>query len=172
MVTSGVSAFDFDAIAIDGARVSLSRFRGCVLLIVNVASRCGYTPQYEGLEQLHRTYRDRGLVVLGFPSNEFGRQEPGTDADIEQFCSERYGVTFPMFRKTTVNGDSAHPLFRFLRSQQKGWLGSEWIKWNFTKFLVNREGQPVARFGPRETPAAIEPAIQRVLGTVEARLDG
>jgi glutathione peroxidase len=166
---SAVSAFDFDATTIDGRRLSLSDYRGCVLLVVNVASRCGYTPQYAGLERLYRSYRDRGLVVLGFPSDEFGGQEPGTDAEIEAFCKEAYDVSFPLFQKTTVNGSAAHPLYQFLRSQRKGFLGTDRIKWNFTKFLIDRSGHVVARFGTSATPSAIEAAIVKLLDGEAAR---
>ena len=137
----------------------LARFAGQVLLIVNVASRCGFTPQYRALEALYRSHRDQGFVVLGFPCNQFGGQEPGADAEILAFCSERYDVTFPLFSKVEVNGPGAHPLFACLTSRQPGWLGLRAIKWNFTKFLVNRRGKPIRRFGPRARPESLEPAI-------------
>jgi glutathione peroxidase len=157
------SVFEFEAIAIDGTAQSLSLFRGRVLLIVNVASQCGFTPQYQALEALYRRHRARGLEVLGFPCNQFGGQEPGTADEISAFCRESYDVTFPLFATIEVNGTGAHPLYRFLKARRKGLLGSEAIKWNFTKFLVGRDGQPVARFGSRITPAAIEPAILKAL---------
>ena len=133
------------------------------MLVVNVASRCGYTPQYKGLEELYRRYVERGFVVLGFPCDQFGRQEPGTDADILAFCSLTYDVTFPMFSKVKVNGEDAAPLFAFLKSARKGWLGSEGIKWNFTKFLVDRSGQVVKRFGATDAPESIDKDVQALL---------
>ena len=153
----------FEVTAIDGETFSLERYRGRPLLIVNVASRCGMTPQYAGLESLYRKFKDRGLVVLGFPCNQFGGQEPGSAQEIGAFCRQEYDITFPMFMKVDVNGPNAHPLFRFLKSQKKGLLGTEAIKWNFTKFLVDRDGNVIARFGPRETPEQFEPDIERVL---------
>lgn len=152
-----------EAEALDGGIVNLDRFSGHVLLIVNVASRCGFTPQYRALEQLHRRYRERGFAVLGFPCDQFGRQEPGTHAEIRRFCSESYDVTFPMFGKVDVNGKAAHRLFRFLKTQKRGPLGVERILWNFTKFLVARDGQVLARYSPRTKPAAIESALVRAL---------
>jgi glutathione peroxidase len=159
------SIYAFDVTAIDGTRVSLAGYRDRVLLIVNVASRCGYTPQYAGLEALYRRHRDQGLVILGFPCDQFGHQEPGTEAEIRDFCSLTYDVTFPMFSRIHVNGGDADPLYVFLKSQRKGLLGSARIKWNFTKFLVDRTGAVVRRFGPRDTPASIEPAVVAILGT-------
>ncbi|HWB31185.1 MAG TPA: glutathione peroxidase [Vicinamibacterales bacterium] len=158
------SLFDFDAIAIDGTSVALDRYRGGVLLVVNVASQCGFTPQYRGLEDLYRRHKDAGLVVLGFPCDQFGHQEPGTNEDIRRFCTEAYDVTFPMFAKIDVNGRNAHPLFVFLKSQRKGVLGTEAIKWNFTKFLVDRDGRVVRRFAPSDTPEKIEAAVRELLG--------
>jgi glutathione peroxidase len=134
----------------------MAEFRGQALLIVNVASECGFTPQYAGLERLYRTYHARGFSVLGFPCDQFGHQEPGANAAIARFCADTYDVTFPMFAKIDVNGAAAHPLFRWLKSQRKGILGTEAIKWNFTKFLVSRHGDVVNRFGPADTPDAIE----------------
>jgi glutathione peroxidase len=154
---------NFEVTSIDGERFSMDRYRGRTLLIVNVASRCGMTPQYAGLEALYRRFRNRGLIVLGFPCNQFGRQEPGSAQEIDTFCRENYDVTFPMFTKVDVNGANAHPLFRFLKSQKRGLLGTEAIKWNFTKFLVDAQGNIVARFAPRETPEQLEPQIERVL---------
>lgn len=160
-----MSIYDFEATALDGTRVSLGRYRGNVLLIVNVASECGFTPQYAGLEALYRRHRERGLVVLGFPCDQFGHQEPGDEAAIRQFCTTRYDVTFPLFAKIEVNGPGAHPLYRYLKRAQPGVLGSEAIKWNFTKFLVDRDGSVIRRYAPRDTPEAIEPDLLPLLGT-------
>jgi glutathione peroxidase len=152
---------------LDGQPLSLSYFRGRVLLIVNTASLCGFTPQYAGLEALYRTYRDRGFEVLGFPCNQFGDQEPGTEAGIAAFCSKNYGVTFPLFAKIDVNGPNAHPLYRFLKKEKPGVFGIfglRAIRWNFTKFLVDRSGNVVARYSPLKVPSALAPAIERLLG--------
>jgi glutathione peroxidase len=157
------SIYDIDIITIDGERISLSRYKGRPLLIVNVASRCGYTPQYAGLEDLYRRYQDKGLVILGFPCNQFGHQEPGSDADVKQFCSEKYDVTFPMFSKVDVKGEHAHPLYRYLTSKKKGIFGRSAIPWNFGKFLVNAEGEVVRRYSARDTPAAIEKDLVALL---------
>lgn len=154
---------EFKATSITGQDIALTEYAGQVLLIVNVASKCGLTPQYAGLETLWRTYGERGLTVLGFPCDQFANQEPGTDAQIAEFCSANYGVTFPMFAKVLVNGEDAHPLCKWLRSQQPGLLGSEAIKWNFTKFLVARDGRVLQRFGPTESPASLTPAIEAAL---------
>jgi glutathione peroxidase len=151
---------DFSAVGLDGVEHSLAGYAGQVLLVVNVASQCGFTPQYAGLEALHEKYRDRGFAVLGFPCNQFGHQEPGDAAQIRQFCDTRYGVTFPMFAKIEVNGDGAHPLYRWLKSEKPGVLGTEAIKWNFTKFLVGRDGWVIARYAPTDTPESIAPAIE------------
>jgi glutathione peroxidase len=156
--------YDIDLTTIDGRSQRLADYRGKTLLIVNVASRCGYTPQYAGLERLYRKYRNDGFAILGFPCDQFGRQEPGTNAAIQSFCSERYDVTFPMFSKTRVNGDDAHPLFKYLKNARKGWLGIGAIAWNFTKFLIDRDGNVVSRFGPRDTPERIEPEVVKLLG--------
>jgi glutathione peroxidase len=158
------SLYDIDATSAGGEVMRMDRFRGQVLLVVNVASRCGFTPQYAALEALYRKYKDRGFVVLGFPCNQFGAQEPGSEADILGFCTSTYGVTFPLFAKVDVNGKAAHPLFVLLKSQQSGLLGASVIKWNFTKFLVDRNGRVTARFSPATKPAAIEPHIVRLLG--------
>lgn len=160
--------YDIDVTSIDGETFSMGRYRGRVLLIVNVASQCGYTPQYAGLEALYRKYRDRGLVVLGFPCNQFGSQEPEDEVTIGRFCSETYGVTFPLFRKINVNGDDAHPLFRFLKAKKRGILGTEAIKWNFTKFLVDANGAVTARYGPADTPSEIDADIELLLPTPSA----
>ena len=150
------TVYDFSARDIDGAERSLGDWRGKTLLIVNVASKCGFTPQYKGLEELWRKHRDQGLVVLGFPCDQFGHQEPGDEAEIKQFCSTTYEVTFPMFAKIEVNGEHAHPLYRWLKKEAKGLLGSESIKWNFTKFLVDAEGRVVKRYAPNDAPEKIE----------------
>jgi glutathione peroxidase len=148
--------YELELTTIDGGSRSLGEWRGLVLLIVNVASRCGLTPQYAGLEALYRRHSDRGFAVLGFPCDQFGHQEPGDEAEIQQFCSLTYDVTFPMFAKVEVNGPGAHPLYRHLKSAKKGLLGTEAIKWNFTKFLVDRHGTVVRRYGPHDTPEQIE----------------
>lgn len=155
--------YDHTVRTIDGQLRSMADFRGRVLLIVNVASECGYTPQYQGLEALHRQYQDSGLTVLGFPCDQFGHQEPGTEAEIATFCETRFGVTFPLFAKIDVNGASADPLFRHLKAAKPGLLGTERIKWNFTKFLVDRDGKVVERFGSADTPEKIEPKIRALL---------
>ena len=141
----------------------LSDYRGKPMLIVNTASKCGFTPQYEGLEKLYEQHKDKGLVVLGFPCNQFGAQEPGSEEEIGAFCEANYGVTFPMFAKINVNGSDAHPLYTFLKGEKGGILGTKNIKWNFTKFLVNRDGAVVGRFAPATKPDAIEQAIAKVL---------
>lgn len=148
--------YDIPLMTLDGQTITLDRYRGKTLLIVNVASQCGFTPQYKGLEALFRKYKDKGLVVLGFPCNQFGRQEPGSEADIRKFCDEHFGVTFPMFAKIEVNGPNAHPLYRHLTSKKRGFLGRRAIAWNFTKFLVSPNGDVVARYGARRKPEAIE----------------
>ena len=145
--------YEIEVRRIDGTVQTMTAYRGQVLLIVNVASQCGFTPQYEGLEALYRKYLERGFSVLGFPCDQFGHQEPGTDEEIAEFCAGRYGVTFPMFSKIDVNGPGTHPLFQLLKSEQAGVLGTEAIKWNFTKFLVSRSGRVVKRFAPADSPA-------------------
>ena len=157
------SVHDFTVDDIHGKPVPLDRYKGEVLLIVNVASQCGFTPQYKGLEALHEKYKDRGLVVLGFPCNQFGGQEPGTESEIATFCETSFGVTFPMFSKVDVNGDAAAPLYRHLKSARPGLLGTEAIKWNFTKFLVDRAGKVVARFAPNDTPESIAGDVEKAL---------
>ena len=154
---------DIAARRIDGAERDLSEFKGKVLLIVNVASRCGFTPQYTGLEALYRSCRQRGFEVLGFPCNQFGSQEPGSEAEIGSFCSTNYDVTFPMFAKVDVNGAGVHPLYQFLKSEKPGVLGTEAIKWNFTKFLVNRQGDVVKRYAPNEKPEDLSTDIEGLL---------
>jgi glutathione peroxidase len=157
------SAWDFTATTIDGREQPLGEYEGKALLVVNVASKCGFTPQYEGLEKLHESYADQGLVVLGFPCDQFGHQEPGTEAEIQDFCTTNYGVKFPMFAKIDVNGDGAHPLYRWLRSEKSGVLGDR-IKWNFTKFLVGRDGQVIKRYASTTKPEKIAPDIEEALG--------
>jgi glutathione peroxidase len=156
--------YDIPLTTIDGRATTLAEWRGRVLLVVNVASGCGYTPQYAGLEALHRRHADAGLTVLGFPCDQFGGQEPGDEATIADFCRLTYDVTFPMFAKVHVNGPDAHPLFERLKAERPGVLGSRAIKWNFTKFVVARDGTVVHRFAPRDTPEAIEGEVVRVLG--------
>jgi len=151
----------------DGGPLSLGHFRGRVLLMVNTASLCGFTPQYAELEALYRRYGHRGFEVLGFPCNQFGGQEPGSEAEIGAFCTNHYGVTFPLFAKIEVNGPNAHPLYRFLKKEKPGilgFVGSGAIRWNFTKFLIDREGRVAARYGPAKKPMTLAPAIERLLG--------
>lgn len=158
-----MNVHDFSAIDITGKECRLSDFAGKLLLIVNTASACGLTPQYAGLQQLQQDFSD-DLVVLGFPCNQFGSQEPGTEAEISEFCDLNYKVTFPMFAKIEVNGDGAHPLWKFLKEERPGILGTEAIKWNFTKFLIDRQGEPMARYAPTTTPEAIRPDIEKAMG--------
>jgi len=158
-----MSIYDFEVKTIDGAKTTLQPYKGKVLLIVNVASKCGFTYQYEGLEKLYKTYKDKGLVVLGFPCNQFSNQEPGNEEEIKNFCSLTYDVTFPMFSKIDVNGENAHPLYVYLKKEQSGLLGSEGIKWNFTKFLVDKNGKVVDRFAPATTPESLEETIKELL---------
>jgi glutathione peroxidase len=158
-----MSVYDFEAKSLSGEPVPLSNFRGQALLIVNVASKCGFTPQYEGLQALYDSCYSRGLEVLGFPCNQFGGQEPGGPEEIQSFCQGNYGVDFPMFAKIDVNGPDAHPLYDYLKRARPGFLGSRRIKWNFTKFLTDREGRPVRRFGPSTPPDRIRPAIEELL---------
>jgi len=158
------TAFDFSATAIDGQPQSLDAWRGKVLLVVNTASKCGFTPQYTGLEKLWRDYGDRGLVVLGFPCDQFGHQEPGDEEEIRNFCSLTYDVSFPMFAKVEVNGGNTHPLWKWLKSEKSGLLGLEGIKWNFTKFLVGRDGQVIKRYAPTDKPESIAKDIEKALG--------
>lgn len=158
-----IHGFEFRSLG-GAVPVSLADFAGKVVLIVNTASRCGFTPQYAGLQHLHETYAGRGLVVLGFPCNQFGAQEPGDAPDIAQFCERNYGVSFPLSEKVDVNGDAAHPLFRFLTSALPGVLGTQPIKWNFTKFLVDKNGVPFRRYAPTTSPADLVPDIEALLG--------
>jgi len=157
------SVYDFRAVGIDGTARPMEDFRGKVLLIVNVASQCGFTPQYAGLEALYRKHRAGGLEVLGFPCNQFGSQEPGGEAEIASFCETRFGVSFPMFGKIDVNGPAAHPLFAWLKAAEPGILGTESIKWNFTKFLVGRDGKVIKRYAPTSTPESIEADVVAAL---------
>ncbi|MDQ0588676.1 glutathione peroxidase [Variovorax paradoxus] len=157
------SIYDFEANRIDGQNVKLSAFRGKVLLIVNTASQCGFTPQFAGLEELHEKYGGQGLVVLGFPSNQFGSQDPGTNEEIGAFCTTNYGVSFPMMEKIDVNGSNAAPLYQWLTKEKPGLLGSTAIKWNFTKFLVGRDGRVLKRYAPLDTPASIARDIEAAL---------
>lgn len=157
------SVYDFEAVSIDDKPVSLDSQRGKVLLIVNTASACGFTPQFAGLEKLWESYRDKGLVVLGFPSNEFGGQDPGTNDEIASFCQLNYGVSFPMMGKVKVNGGEAHPLWQWLTKEAPGILGSKAVKWNFTKFLVGRDGQVIKRYAPTDKPASLESDIATAL---------
>lgn len=158
------TAYDFSAIDIDGHEKPLTEYAGKVLLVVNVASKCGFTPQYAGLQDLWEKYRDRGLVVLGFPCDQFGHQEPGDESEIQNFCSLTYDVDFPMFSKIAVNGGGAHPLWKWLKEQKSGLLGIGAIKWNFSKFLVGRDGKVIKRYAPNDTPASLAKDIEAALG--------
>lgn len=156
------SFYDYEAETLQGDLVSMQEYTGKVVLVVNTASKCGFTPQYEGLEELYKKYKDQGFVVLGFPCNQFGSQEPGSAEDIENFCQVNYGVTFPMFAKVNVNGEDAHPIFKYLKSELGGLLGDN-IKWNFTKFLLDKNGKPVERYGSIKKPESIEPEIKSLI---------
>jgi len=155
--------YSFEALDIHGKKVALSKFTGKVILVVNVASKCGHTKQYAGLESLYKKHHDKGLEILGFPCNQFGGQEPGSETDIQEFCTVKFGVTFPLFSKIKVNGPDAHPLFPYLKEQALGEEGKKPIKWNFTKFLVDRKGNVIKRFLSRETPESIESEIETLL---------
>ena len=157
------SIYDFEALSIDGKPAHLSTQRGKVLLIVNTASRCGFTPQFAGLEKLWHDYRDRGLVIVGFPSNEFGGQDPGSNEEIASFCELNYGVSFPMMAKVKVNGADAHPVWKWLKAEAPGMLGTEAIKWNFTKFLVGKDGQVIRRYAPNDSPESMRHDIEQAL---------
>jgi glutathione peroxidase len=157
------NVYDFEAVAIDGTPARLADYRGRVLLIVNTASACGFTPQFAGLEQLWHDFRHRGLVVIGFPSNQFGAQDPGSDSEIASFCQLNYGVTFPMMGKVDVKGSAAHPLWKWLSAEAPGLLGTQAIKWNFTKFLVGRNGRVIRRYAPTDTPKSIAHDIEAAL---------
>ena len=158
-----MSVYEFTAAMPGGKSQDLSDYRGKVLLVVNTASKCGFTPQYEGLEALHRKYADQGFEVIAFPCNQFGAQEPGDEEEIKNFCSLTYDVTFPLMAKVDVNGDNADPLWAYMKDQQAGLLGSRGIKWNFTKFLVNKKGEVVARHGPQVKPEALAKDIEKLL---------
>lgn len=160
---SGASVYGFQVRNIKGENVSLEQYRGKTLLIVNVASKCGFTPQYKGLEELYQKYSDRGLVILGFPCNQFGGQEPGTDGEIATFCETNFGVTFPMFGKIDVNGAGTAPVYKYLKSEAPGLLGTVVIKWNFTKFLVDKSGKVIKRYAPTDTPEAVGKDLEVVL---------
>ena len=153
---------DFSATSIDGTDTDLSSYEGKVVLVVNTASQCGFTPQYQGLQELHDSYAEQGFTVLGFPCDQFGNQEPGEDAEIASFCERNFGVTFPLFSKVDVNGDDAHPLFQWLKKEKSGLLGGK-VKWNFTKFLVGRDGEVIDRFSPTTEPAKIAGSVEKAL---------
>ncbi len=159
------TVYDFEALSIDGQPVALSQYRGRVLLIVNTASACGFTPQFTGLEKLHKQYESQGLTVLGFPCNQFASQDPGDDAQIASFCQKNYGVSFQMMSKIKVNGDGAHPLYQWLTAEAPGLLGSKAIKWNFTKFLLGRDGRVIKRYAPQDAPAKIASDIEAALAS-------
>ncbi len=163
MAATGIG--DFEAQTINGQRVTLAQYQGQVMLIVNTASQCGFTPQFGGLEQLWQTYGERGLVVLGFPSNEFGAQDPGSNDEIAAYCQVNFGVSFPMMAKVQVNGAQAHPLYQWLCAQAPGLLGTKGVKWNFTKFLVGRDGQVLRRYAPQDDPANLAADIEAALAT-------
>ncbi|MDH6374074.1 glutathione peroxidase [Paenibacillus sp. VTT E-133280] len=158
-----MSIYDFEVNTLRGAEESLSKYKGKVLLVVNTASKCGFTPQYKGLQEVYDKFKDRGFEVLGFPSNQFAGQEPGESDEIAEYCEINYGVTFPMFEKIDVKGDEAHPLFKYLSKEAPGVLGSKSVKWNFTKFLVDQEGRVLKRFAPKTTPQQIESYISKLL---------
>ncbi|MDF9528848.1 glutathione peroxidase [Bacillus cereus] len=159
-----MTVYDFSAKTITGEEKSLKDYKGKALLIVNVASKCGFTPQYKGLQEVYDKYKDQGLEILGFPCNQFGGQEPGTEADITSFCELNYGVNFPMFAKVDVKGDKAHPLYTHMTEQAPGLLGMKAVKWNFTKFLIGKDGKVVGRFAPQTKPVDLEVEIEKVLG--------
>lgn len=157
------SIYDFSCLTMQGKELALSSLKGKVVLVVNTASQCGFTPQLKGLESLYKQYQEDGLEVLGFPCNQFGKQDPGSNDEISDFCTLNYGVTFPVFQKIEVNGADAHPLYRYLKQEKPGLLGSTGIKWNFTKFLINSEGKVVKRFAPKDSPKKIESAVKALL---------
>lgn len=159
----GTSAYDFSGTAMNGRPVDFGTYRGRVLLVVNTASQCGFTPQFKGLEALWQSFRERGLVIVGFPSNEFGGQDPGSNEEIASFCEMNYGVSFPMMQKVEVNGDNAHPLWKWMSSEAPGILGSKRIKWNFTKFLVGRDGRVIKRYAPTDEPVSMMKDVEAAL---------
>ncbi len=156
------SIYDFEANKLNGEKIKLDAFKGKTMVVVNTASKCGLTPQYEGLESMYEKYKDQGLVILGFPCNQFGKQEKGNSDEIQEFCQVNYGVSFPMFEKIEVNGSNAHPIYKYLKSELGGFLGSK-IKWNFTKFVIDKNGQPVKRFAPTTAPEKMESYIEEIL---------
>ena len=158
------TVYDFEAVRLNGERLSLDHYKGKTVVVVNTASKCGLTQQYEGLEKLYQKYKDKDLVILGFPCNQFGNQEKGTSEEIQEFCQVNYGVSFPMFEKIEVNGKNAHPLFKFLKSKLSGGLLGRSIKWNFTKFLIDKNGTPVKRFAPTTKPEKLETDIEKIIG--------
>ncbi|MFD1738429.1 glutathione peroxidase [Bacillus salitolerans] len=158
-----MSIYQFSATTIQGVEQSLDQYEDRVLLIVNTASKCGFTPQYNELQELYELYKDKGFTVLGFPTNQFMNQEPGTNQDIQEFCQLNYGVSFPMFEKVDVNGNQAHPLFNYLTEHEKGFLGSKTIKWNFTKFLIDKQGEVVGRYAPTTSPLSLKNDIEKLL---------
>jgi len=158
-----MSIYDIQVKTIEGKKIKLDKYKGRVMLIVNVASKCGFTPQYKGLEDLHAKHHDKGLSILGFPCNQFLSQEPGTNQEIQKFCRLTYGVKFDMFAKINVNGDDAHPLYKYLKDKESGFMGTEFIKWNFTKFLVDRNGNVVKRYSPSTEPKELEKDIEKLL---------
>lgn len=158
-----MSVYQFDALRLNGEKQSLDKYKGKVLLIVNTASKCGFTPQYKELQDLYETYQNQGFEILGFPCNQFKNQEPGDEKEIEEFCSLNYGVTFPMFQKIIVNGKEVHPLFQYLKQETPGFLGTKAIKWNFTKFLINRKGEVVSRHSPTVKPSTLQEEIKQLL---------
>ena len=157
------AVYDFSCLTPSGKKISLQDYAGKVILIVNTASKCGFTPQFGGLEELYQKYKDKGLVILGFPCNQFGKQDPGSNDEIMEFCQLNYGVSFPMFGKIDVNGENAEPLFKYLKKEAPGILGSEGIKWNFTKFLIDRSGAVVKRYAPKDAPKVIAADIEKLL---------
>ena len=158
------SFYDFKANDINGKEVSMSNYEGKVVLIVNVASSCGFTPQYEGLQKLYDEHKEKGLEILAFPCNQFGEQEKGSEEEIKNFCEKNYSITFPIFEKVEVNGNDAHPIFKFIKEQKKGFMGTESIKWNFSKFLLNKSGEVVKRYGSLDVPENLETDIKQLLG--------
>lgn len=170
MSTDHGAVYDFEATRLDGTQAGLGEYAKNVLLVVNTASQCGFTPQYAGLERLYQTYKDRGFSVLGFPCNQFGGQEPGSAGEIGAFCQKNYGVSFPMFAKIEVNGPNTHPLYAYLKHVRPGIFGTGKIKWNFTKFLIDRQGRAVARFAPSKKPEALAGEIERLLNESSSNL--
>lgn len=154
--------YEFEANKLNGEASKMDEYKGKTVVVVNTASKCGLTPQYEGLEKMYNKYKDKGLVILGFPCNQFGKQEPGEADDIQEFCQVNYGVSFPMYEKVDVNGESAHPIFKYLKSELCGFLGSK-IKWNFTKFVIDKDGKPVKRFAPTTKPESMEEYIEKII---------